>query len=704
MKFSGDSTAQKPVKDCTVFDGDSVSSASGGGGGDNRVVLVGVRLDAQSKELLTWALVKVARSGDRVVALHILSPGTEGQSTFVSLVKTFDSMMAAYEGFCNLKQVDLKLKVCRGASARKVLVQEAKSYGGASLILGVSRVHHRIRSQLSVAKYCAKHLPKTFSVLAVDNGKIMFEHVADDSIVPSLKDDDSNKQSSRKLGWSLSKKRKESDNDGLPNTNSTDEPCTKVSKENPLSMVVVKNKQISESTHGWSFIRKMILQNKNKSDESSSKKTIIQRVLRLASKQSMVAVYPDQKQNNSDKVEHQCTDHSETNAISPSHCQLSKDLEIFTDKYSSIIKLFSYEELCSATSNFMPVSIIGKGGSSEVYKGHLPDGREIAVKVLKSSEDAFKQFVSEIEIISSLHHKNVISLLGFSVDANNLLLVYDFLSRGSLEENLHGKNVEESNFGWKDRYKVALNVAQALKYLHDECDECADPIIHRDVKSSNILLSDSFEAQLADFGLAMHASESLHDMTTVDVAGTFGYLAPEYFMHGKVNDKIDVYAYGVILLELLSGRKPIDNGNPKGQESLVIWAKPIVKDGKVSELLDRKIADDYNEEEAERMVLAAYLCTRRAPELRPKISIVLELLEGETNTIIWAREQFRGSETGECDSKEIPANIQTHINLALMGLEDDDDSPYASSSEHNNNNISVEEYLHGRWSRSSSFD
>ncbi|XP_047335305.1 protein kinase STUNTED-like isoform X2 [Impatiens glandulifera] len=662
--------------------------ASNGRIGDKRVVLVGVRLDSQSNELLTWALVKVARSGDRVIALHILNNSEnvailEGQSTLVSLVNTFDSMMAAYEGFCNLKQVDLKLKVCRGASVRKVLVQEAKLYGEASLILGISRVHNRIRSQLTVAKYCARHLPKNFSVLAVENGKIQFERVADTS------DEHSKKQCAKKG----SKKNKESNVTIVADRDST-EPCTMESKGNSLALVVFKNQKTHASKHRWAFLRKMFLHSKHNSDKK--KKTVMQ------------CVYPDQKITNSNKVDHSCTDYNEKNAVvlhitagadnamSPLPChsldRFSKEFDDLTNKYSSTIRLFSYEELCLATSNFMPVNMIGKGGSSEVYKGHLPDGKEVAVKLLKPSQDAFKQFVSEVETISSLHHNNVISLLGFSVEANHMLLVYDFLSRGSLEENLHDENVKGSMFSWEDRYKVALHVAQALKYLHDECD---DPIIHRDVKSSNILLSDRFDAQLADFGLALHGSQSMHDTTTVDVAGTFGYLAPEYFMHGNMNDKIDVYAYGVILLELLSGKKPIDNGNPKGQKSLVMWAKPIVKEGKISELLDPRLGDAYSNEEAERMVLAAYLCTRQAAELRPRISIVLELLQGDANSIKWARQQLSGLE----DSEEITVNIQSHINLALVGLEDD--SPSVCSTEQN---IGVEEYLQGRWSRTSSFD
>ncbi|PSS24932.1 Receptor-like serine/threonine-protein kinase [Actinidia chinensis var. chinensis] len=215
---------------------------------------------------------------------------------------------------------------------------------------------------------------------------------------------------------------------------------------------------------------------------------------------------------------------------------------------------------------------------------------------------------------------------------------------------------------------MALGAAEALDYLHNRAVE---PVIHRDVKSSNILLSDDFEPQLSDFGLAVWASDSSHYTTCTDVAGT--YLAPEYFMHGKVNDRIDVYSFGVVLLELLSGKKPIDNGNPKGLESLVMWGKSIVKDGEVSQLLDPSfLGDNYDHDQSERMVLAAALCIRRAPIFRPEISLVLKLLQGDADSINWARQQVSASEElDDVDGEEFPANMQSHLNLALLDVGED---------------------------------
>ncbi|XP_022897699.1 probable receptor-like serine/threonine-protein kinase At4g34500 [Olea europaea var. sylvestris] len=353
----------------------------------------------------------------------------------------------------------------------------------------------------------------------------------------------------------------------------------------------------------------------------------------------------------------------------------------------------------SAFSNWTILSenLIGKGGSSQVYRGCLPEGKELAVKILKPSEDVLEHFVSEIEIITSLHHSNIISLVGICFEENNLLLVYNLLSRGSLEDNLHGPKKTGNSFCWEDRYKVALGIAEALDYIHNAAVE---PIIHRDVKSSNILLSDAFEPQLSDFGLATWASSSSRHIDTTDVAGTFGYLAPEYFMHGKLNENIDVYAFGVVLLELLSGRKPIDNELPKGEESLVMWANRVMKDGKISQLLDPNLTNAYDYIQFEKMVLAAILCIRRAPQSRPQISLILELLQGDPEALDWATEQVNASdEVDSVDGEQSGTNLQSFINLALLNLEEGSGS--SSSTEQN---ILVEDYLQGRCSHSSSFD
>lgn len=698
----------------------------GGEGGVGNTVVVGVKLDPQSRELLTWALVKVAQPGDRVIALHVLDFPTEGTSSLISLVKTFDSVLSVYEGFCNLKQVDLKLKVRRGSKIQKVLVKEAKSYGEAAVVVGISKTSHKIRSSASVAKYCTRKLSKNFAVFAVDNGKVVFQRVAtctNRNISPgSVKLDEAHRLSEKSSSIFIKKTNKKNCSSCASGAVLLDDCGTQSTvgsprdggEDNSLALVPYQSGDAdtdsSSTKSGWPILRRVFLP-KGQSVEKSVKRTsVLQWLLRLPSWHSSAVVYPDQKKSISDQDDYSCSSlDEESGAIVPfgtaPACPLSpynaldslpKELVGLHEKYSSSCRLFTYQELSSATSNFVPENMVGTGGSSHVYKGCLPDGKELAVKILKPSDDVIKEFVQEIEIITHLHHKNIISLSGFCFEDNKLLLVYDFLARGSLEENLHGNKKDAKAFGWQERYNVAMGVAEALDFLHAGCVE---PVIHRDVKSSNILLSGDFEPQLSDFGLSSWASAS-SQITCADVAGTFGYLAPEYFMHGKVSDKIDVYAFGVVLLELLSGRKPIDSTYPKGQQSIVMWAKPILDGGKVSKLLDPSLGSDYDHDQIDRMVLAATLCIKRDPRLRPQVSLVLKLLQGDEEVTRWAKQQLRASEEIDAlDGEAVSANIQSHLNVALLDIEDDSVSTSSSDP-----SVTFDYYLQGRWSRSSSFD
>ncbi|KAJ8531169.1 hypothetical protein K7X08_026603 [Anisodus acutangulus] len=761
-------------------------------GKDDRRVVVGVKLDGASRELLTWALVKVAHPGDTVIALHVLNSNEivdrDGKSSLLSLVKAFDSVLAVYEGFCNLKQVDLKLKICRGTSIRKIIVREANSYLATDVIVGTA--NHTIRSSASVAKYCARKLPKDCSVLAVNNGKIVFqreaslvsyasskelEHHNGNRLLSVIQRTLSNKNSKvlndstgprptnscrqsgyQTLGEALLKAASKSAETSLkqncsvcsPDCPLPDNSCIQAHEEfsdnnhddNSMAIVPVQRqesgsssitlliKDLPEVRPGWPLLHRAILSNQQAAEPLSTRKlSVVQWALCLPSRHLLCIEDDADKKNlcSDDDESHQALaiDEKSGAIVSVNHettslksspdnppRTLPRELEGLHEKYSATCRLFKFQELFLATLRFSSENIIGKGGSSQVFKGCLPDGKELAVKILKQSEDAVREFVLEIEIITALSHKNIISLFGFCFEDNNLLLVYDFLSRGSLEENLHGNKKDPFMFGWKERYKVAVGVAEALEYIHGRD---AQSVIHRDVKSSNILLSDDFEPQLSDFGLAKWATTTSSHITCTDVAGTFGYLAPEYFMYGKVNDKIDVYALGVVLLELLSGRKPISSNCPKGQESLVIWAKPILNGGKYAQLLDPQLTSDYDREQVERMVLAAALCIRRAPRARPQMSIVSKLLKGDTETTKWARLQVNGSEGSDTrlptntmegadmleDDTFSHSNLRSHLNLALLGVEED--SLSISSIEHN---VSLEDYLRGRWSRSSSFD
>ncbi|CAH8342600.1 unnamed protein product [Eruca vesicaria subsp. sativa] len=665
------------------------------------LVIVGVNPDEWSREVLTWSLVNVARPGDRIIALHVIDYSLEGSTSLISLVRSFDTMLSVYESFCNLKQasltiqVDLKLKFLRGKSPRKVLVQEVKSCGATSLIVGSSKRHHTIRSSASLAKYCARNLAKDVSVFAVKSGKIMFRRVHSSNDSPHM-----NRPSlvcvspniaieAAKIGNSFSPARTRT-----THTSSLQSPESIV-VDNSLALVPVQtNENGSDSSGpGWHFLRKSWT-------KVSAKKALLQWVSKLRGRDSAAVAYLDRKRSDSG-CDEDCSssmDGSELVQSPRSPCigtnNIPEELEGLHEKYSSTCRLFTYEEVLSITSNFASDNLIGEGGNSYVYKGDLPDGRELAVKVLKPCLDVLKEFKLEIEVITSVNHKNIVSLFGFCFENNNLMLVYDYLPRGSLEENLHGDRKDPASFGWVERYRVAVGVAEALDYLHNTHDP---EVIHRDVKSSNVLLADDFEPQLSDFGFASLASNASQHVSCGDIAGTFGYLAPEYFMHGKVTDKIDVYAFGVVLLELLSGRKPICVDQSKGQESLVLWANPILESGKFAQLLDPSLeTDDSNNDLIEKLLLAATLCIKRSPHGRPQMSQVVKILQGDEEATEWGKQQVRVSE----DATTHLTNIESHINLALLDLEDDaasDSSPEASS-------ISVEDYLKGRWSRNASFN
>lgn len=283
---------------------------------------------------------------------------------------------------------------------------------------------------------------------------------------------------------------------------------------------------------------------------------------------------------------------------------------------------FDYLELEAATDNFSSENLIGEGGHAKVYKGCLSDGQVVAVKKLmkteKQEEDRVGDFLSELGIIAHINHPNAARLLGFSIDSG-LHLVLEFLPHGSLASVLHGGS---DCLEWKKRFKVALGIAEGLQYLHHDCPR---RIIHRDIKASNILLNANFEAQISDFGLAKWLPENWIHHIVFPIEGTFGYLAPEYFMHGIVDEKTDVFAYGVLLLEIITGRRAVDSS----RQSLVMWAKPLLEANNAKELADPRLGGDYDPIEMKHAMFTALMCIHHLPSTRPHMIRVVQLLRGE---------------------------------------------------------------------------
>ncbi|PNY17810.1 receptor-like cytosolic serine/threonine-protein kinase rbk2-like protein [Trifolium pratense] len=256
--------------------------------------------------------------------------------------------------------------------------------------------------------------------------------------------------------------------------------------------------------------------------------------------------------------------------------------------FKSSWKNFTIAEIQAATNNFSHANLLGEGGYAEVYLGKLEDGNFVAIKKLTkgSQEEMTADFLSELGIIVHVDHPNIARLIGYGVEGG-MFLVLQLSPHGSLSSLLYGPR---EKLNWSLRYKIVLGTAEGLRYLHEGCQR---RIIHKDIKASNILLSEDFEPQISDFGLAKWLPDQWTHHTVSKVEGTFGYLPPEFFMHGIVDEKTDVFAYGVLLLELITGRQALDSS----QKSLVMWAKPLLSSNNIKELVDPILQGAYDEEQ-----------------------------------------------------------------------------------------------------------
>ncbi|CAN6447919.1 unnamed protein product [Victoria cruziana] len=298
------------------------------------------------------------------------------------------------------------------------------------------------------------------------------------------------------------------------------------------------------------------------------------------------------------------------------------------------LKRFQFKELQVATGNFSSKNILGKGGFGIVYKGHLQDGSIVAVKRLKDGNAAGGelQFQTEVEMISLAVHRNLLRLCGFCMTATERLLVYPYMSNGSVASRLKGK----PPLDWSTRKRIAVGAARGLLYLHEQCDP---KIIHRDVKAANILLDDYCEAVVGDFGLAKLLDHRDTHITTA-VRGTVGHIAPEYLSTGQSSEKTDVFGFGILLLELISGQKALEFGKTGNQKGVLLdWVKKAHQEKKLELLVDKDLEKNYDRIELEEMVQVALLCTQYLPGHRPKMSEVVRMLEGDGLAEKWEASQ-----------------------------------------------------------------
>uniref|UniRef100_A0A1D1Z2W1 Proline-rich receptor-like protein kinase PERK12 n=1 Tax=Anthurium amnicola TaxID=1678845 RepID=A0A1D1Z2W1_9ARAE len=296
---------------------------------------------------------------------------------------------------------------------------------------------------------------------------------------------------------------------------------------------------------------------------------------------------------------------------------------------------FRYSDIQAATSDFSKENLLGEGGFGLVYKGQLKDGQTIAAKLRKeASTQGYSEFFSEVHILSIARHKNIVMLLGYCCKENHNILVYEYICNKSLEWHLFNEHAQLLE--WHKRYAIAIGIAKGLRFLHEECR--GGPIIHRDLRPSNILLTHDFIPMIGDFGLAKWKSND--DSFHTRVLGTSGYLAPEYAEQGIVSVRTDVYAFGVVLFQLISGRE-IGHAKTEAQKQhLLQWAEPLVEKLVLHELIDPRIGESYDTFELYRLARTAYLCVRHKPGRRPSMGEVLRLLEGENDHVRVLAKQF----------------------------------------------------------------
>ncbi|KAK4706382.1 hypothetical protein R3W88_034077 [Solanum pinnatisectum] len=291
------------------------------------------------------------------------------------------------------------------------------------------------------------------------------------------------------------------------------------------------------------------------------------------------------------------------------------------------VRLFSYKSLRSATGHFHPSNKIGGGGFGVVYKGVLRDGTCVAIKCLSAeSKQGTKEFLTEINMISNTQHPYLVQLIGCCVESGSRMLIYEYLKNNSLASALLGSNGKRVALNWPQRVAICLGTASGLAFLHEEA---SPPIVHRDIKASNILIDENLHPKIGDFGLAKLFPENVTHIST-RVAGTIGYLAPEYALFGQLTKKADVYSFGVLVLEIISGRSSSKSAFGVDLLVLVEWVWKLREEGQLLEIIDPELTE-YPETELLRFIKVALFCTQAAPTQRPNMKQVIEMLSKEVN-------------------------------------------------------------------------
>lgn len=295
--------------------------------------------------------------------------------------------------------------------------------------------------------------------------------------------------------------------------------------------------------------------------------------------------------------------------------------------------IFTLRELADATNNFSTECLLGRGGFGSVYKAFLNDRQVVAVKQLDlNGLQGNREFLVEVLMLSLLHHPNLVKLFGYCVDGDQRLLIYEYMPLGSLEDRLHDLRPGQEPLDWTTRMKIAADAAAGLEYLHDEA---IPAVIYRDIKPSNILLGEGYNAKLSDFGLAKLGPVGDKTHVTTRVMGTHGYCAPEYLSTGKLTIKSDIYSFGVVFLELITGRRALDSNRPPDEQDLVAWARPLFKDQrKFPKMADPSLHGHFPKRGLFQALAIAAMCLQEKAKNRPSIrevAVALSYLASQTH-------------------------------------------------------------------------
>ncbi|XP_019165194.1 PREDICTED: serine/threonine-protein kinase CDL1-like isoform X2 [Ipomoea nil] len=508
-----------------------------------RTIVVGLKSDNDSREMLLRVLNLTVFPGDSVLAVHVQqSDDTFDPNTF-----------HIHEDLCKSKQAEFQVKVCIGNCYVTELSFQVRLNFATILAVGCSSL---CPDDSTVAKLL-RALPPTCSLLVMDNGgKVLLQ-----------------RQGTSQQGSLL--------------------------------------KLLHTSPQPPAFHKQLLhlssLSTPTSSADKSRNKFQIQKSLTMPSACPSSSSTQTEKKDTLPKF-------NKDGVLTKQIFQRLAKLQVM-----GCTRCFTVDDLEHATANFSPHFLIGEGGHSQVYRAIIDNDFAAAVKLLKPSPYSQDDLLREVEILSSIKHPNIIQLVGYCYTQEIQAIVFN-LSRESLKQKLRYMR-------WNERMRVAIGVARALEFLHS----LTPPIIHRDVKSSNILLSDGCEPQLSDFGAAVVHPQIQQAATPhakpVNVVGTFGYLAPEYVMYGKVDEKIDVYSYGVVLLELITGKEAIERNPTSNQDSLVLWSRSLLSYGLCERLIDPELNEDYNVKEINTMMIVARLCLLHSSSRRPTMKRILQLFE-----------------------------------------------------------------------------